>query len=45
MNSWERRVLLENIIYKIFRKKILDDNEKKMIQEVVEVRDYGKVLD
>ncbi|MCK4997065.1 hypothetical protein KAS08_02070 [Candidatus Pacearchaeota archaeon] len=45
MDDWQRRVLLEDIIYKIFRKVVLDDKEKKMIEEVVEMRDYGKILD
>ena len=45
MDHWQRRVLLENIIYKTFRKTALDDREKKMIEEVIEIRDYGKILD
>lgn len=45
MDSWQRRVLLENIIYKTFRKKKLDDREKKLVEEIIEIRDYGRVLE
>ena len=45
MDHWQRRILLESIIYKTFRKLSLDDKEKKMIEEVIEIRDYGRILD
>ena len=45
MDHWQKRVLLESIIYKTFRKLPLDKNEMKIIQEVIEIRDYGHILD
>jgi hypothetical protein len=44
MSFWRRRVLLEEIIYKMFRRKKLNEVERRMVDEVVEVRDYGRRL-
>lgn len=45
MDEWQRRVLLEGIVYKMFRKVGLDEREKKMVNDIVEIRDYGRVLE
>lgn len=44
MNFWRRRILLEGIIYKMFRKKGLSEVERRVVDEIVEVRDYGRKL-
>lgn len=44
MNFWRRRILLEGIIYKMFRRKVLDNVEQEMVDEIVEIRDYGRKL-
>jgi len=44
MSFWRRRVLLESIVYKMFRRKELSDVERELVEEVVEVRDYGRKL-
>lgn len=45
MDDWRRRVLLEEIIYKMFRKVVLGRGERRMVEKIVEVRDYGRVLE
>ncbi len=44
MDEWHRRIFLENIVYKMFRGIGLNENEKKMVEKLVEIRDYGDVL-
>lgn len=45
MDEWQRRVLLEGIVYKMFRGMALDVREKGMVDDIVEMRDYGRRLD
>lgn len=45
MNSQKRQKTLEKIIYKIFRKVKLDESEKKVAEEIVEIKDYGMILE
>ncbi len=45
MNEWQRRVLLEGVVYKMFRGVELDIREKKVVERIVEVRDYGRELE
>lgn len=44
MDEWRRRVSLEGIIYKMFRGVELNSDEKRIVERIVEVRDYGRVL-
>lgn len=45
MDEWQRRVLLESVIYKMFRNVELDTREKKIVERIIEVRDYGRELE
>jgi len=44
MDEWQRRVFLENIVYKMFRGVELNGSEKRMVEDLVEIRDYGDIL-